>query len=125
MQVTESGYVGSLATIVLAVSFIPLAILAAKIIFPILKPPKHRPFVFFLSGICLFMVGVVIVYSLRTELQTGVLHFTSQRYGDTNANASVEPLKFWFIILSFYIVGVISSGFGLAGFRLCFRKDQE
>ena len=123
MQISANGYMYTQATVVLVAAFIPLAILVAKMIFPILKPPKHRPFVFVLSGILLFLIGILVVYLLSMKLQTGVLNLHSQRYGDIYANSSVEPVKFWLIVIASYAMGVISSAFGLAGFGLCFRKD--
>ena len=115
---------GSIALTVLALAFIPLSALAAKKIFPFLKPPEHRPFVFFISGLLLFLVGAGIVYLLHEELQSGILDFKSRRYGDIYADALVQPFKYWFIVLFFYATAVITSGTGLAGFGLCFRRDS-
>ena len=111
--------------IMLAVAFIPLSLVAARAILPILKPPRHQPLLFVFAGILFFLVGAIVLYSLSMKIQTGVLDLRSHRYGDSYTVSSVQPIKFWFIVIALYAMGVISSAFGLAGISLCFRKEPR
>jgi hypothetical protein len=113
---------GSIAQLLLAIAFIPLAAVAARRIFPTLKPPSHRPVLFFLFGALLLLFGVIGGYALRPFLQSGVVQFTSRRLGDVYANSSQQPLEYWVVILALYGLAILVSAVGLAGLGLSFRK---
>ena len=106
---------GTIATVTFAIAFIPLAVIAAKKIYPMANPPGDRPFLLFLAGMLLFIIGAVIAYSQLTWLDTGILDFKFRRSGRIYADSSVQPIKFWFVVLAFYTSAVLTSGVGFVG----------
>ena len=107
------------------VAFLPLAFFAAKGILSLVRTPERPPIVFLLSGLLFFIAGLAIVFSMQTEIRTGVIDFSSHRYGKGRAEALMEPLKFWGSILAFYAIGVMCSAFGLAGLGFYLGKGRK
>lgn len=116
---------GFIVELLLTIAFIPLAVVAASRIFPILKPPSHRPVLFFFIGALLLMFGVLGGYALRAFLQSGVVHFTSRRLGEIYANASQQPIEYWAVVLTLYGVAILVSAVGLAGLGLSLFKVRN
>lgn len=114
-----------MAELLLAIAFIPLAAVAARRIFPTLKPPSRRPVLFFFLGAVLFLFGILGGYSLRPFLQSGVVQFTSRRLGEVYASSSLKPFEYWLVILALYSLAVFVSSVGLAGLGLSFRKAHK
>lgn len=117
--------VGSTAQLLLAIAFIPLAAIAARRVHPTLKPPSHRPVLFFFLGAFLLLFGALGGYALRPFLQSGVVQFTSRRLGEIYASSSLQPLEYWLVILTLYGLAVLVSSVGLAGLGLSFRKARK
>ena len=116
---------GFMADLLLTIAFIPLAAIAARQIFPALKPPNHRPVLFFFFGALLFLFGVLGGYALRSFLQSGVVHFTSRHLGEIHASSSQQPLEYWAVILALYGVAIFVSAVGLAGLGLSLLKARN
>ena len=109
-----------MVALTLSIAFLPLALFAATRIYSVLKPPKHKPLLFFLSGALMLTFGFLVGYALRQNLQSGVIHFTSRYFGEIYASQHNQPLAYWAVALAFYAIGVLLAGFGLAGLGLCF-----
>lgn len=114
-----------MAALILAVAFVPLALLVAKRLFSSLKPPRHRPLLFLSGGGVSLLFGLAAGYALHPAIQSGVVHFTSRRFGEIHANSLQQPLGYWTAILALYGIAVFLSGFGLAGIGLCFGQRQS
>lgn len=114
-----------MAELLLTIAFIPLAVVAARRIFPTLKPPSHRPVLFFSVGVFLLLFGVLGGYALRAFLQSGVVLFASRHLGEIRASSSQQPIEFWAVILGLYGVAVLVSAVGLAGLGLSFLKVRN
>jgi hypothetical protein len=116
-----------MAALIFSIAFLPLSLFAATRIYPTLKPPKHRPFIFILSGTFMFAFGLFLGLTLREDLILGVIHFTSRYFGEIYAASHNQPLTYWAIALTLYIVAILFSGLGLAGYGLCFsgRRPSE
>ena len=108
--------------ILLATAFFPLAFMQARLMLPSFRPPKHRPAAFIAGGVFALTLGTLSAYSLRSDIQSGVVHLSSRRFGEFHADISHQPFEFWCLVLSIYGIGVFLSGFGLAGIGLCFRR---
>lgn len=108
--------------LLLTIAFFPLAVVAARLIFPTLKPKRHRPVLFFFLGALVFLFGILGGYALRFFLQSGVVRFTSRRLGEIYANASQQPLEYWVVFLILYGSVIFISGLGLAGLVFPFSK---
>lgn len=112
----------SMTALILTIAFLPLALFAATRIHPTLKPPRHRPIVFVLGGTLMLVFGLLAGYTLRRDLASGVIHFTSRYFGEFYASSQDQPLAYWTLALLFYILAVLFAGLGLAGFGLCFSS---
>ncbi len=121
----DGGNMGSAAMLVLAVAFAPLAVVSARRIFPSLRPPRHRPFLFCISGALMLLFGAMSGLVTYAYLKSGIVHFTSRLFGEIHADASEQPIEYWAVILALYGIAVFLSGFGLAGFGLCFRESHR
>lgn len=110
--------------LLMTIAFLPLAAVVGTCIFRILRPPKHRPLIFFAGGSFMLLFGALFGFALRPALQSGVVHFTSRRLGEIHAASAHEPLEYWATVLMLYIIAVFLAGFGFAGFGLCFRRDS-
>ena len=113
-----------MAALILSIAFLPLALFAATRIHRALKPPRHRPFVFILSGTFMLVLGLLVGYALRDDLKSGIIHFTSRYFGEFYANSHHQPLAYWAIALVLYIVAILFAGLGLAGYGLCFNGGR-
>ena len=114
---------GTIATATFAIAFIPLAVIVAKKIYPRSNPSTDNPFVLFFGGMFLFSIGAVIAYSQLAWLDTGILDFKFRRSGHIYADSSVQPIKFWFVILVFYAGAVLTSDAGFVGIDHCFKRN--
>ena len=106
----------------LAIGFLPIALLVARLLIPSLRPPKHRPIFFASAGALLLVFGSLSTYALRSAVASGVVHFSSRRFGEFHANAADQPIEYWAVVLVIYSCGVALAGFGLAGVGLCFKR---
>lgn len=116
---------GPVAMGVLAISFVPLVIVSARRIFPSLRPPRHRPFLFCVGGALMLLFGAMSGLVVCTYLQSGIAHFTSRGFGEIHADSSEQAIEYWAVVLTLYGIAVFLSGFGIAGFSLCFRKSSR
>jgi hypothetical protein len=116
-----------MAALILSIAFLPLALVTATLIHPALKPPRHRPFVFILSGTFMLSFGLLIGYTLRKDLTSGIIHLSSRYFGEFYASLHSQPVAYWAMALMLYIVAILFAGLGLAGYRLCFgdRRANE
>ncbi len=113
-----------MAALILSIMFLPLALLSAARIHPMLKPPKHRPIGFILFGTFSIASGLGTGYALRDDLKSGVIHFTRRFTGEFHADFHSQPLSYWSMALLLYVAAIVLVGFGLAGYALCFTNRQ-
>jgi len=114
---------GTIATVTFAIAFIPLAVITARKIYSLSNPSSDNPFLLFLAGMLLFIIGAVIAYSQLSWLDTGILDFKFRRSGHIYADSSVQPIKFWFVVLAFYASAVLTSGVGFVGIGHSFKRN--
>ena len=115
---------GTLAAATFAIAFIPLAVVAARKLYPRSNPATDNPLVLLVGGLFLFAIGAVVAYSQLSWLDAGILDFKFRRSGHIYADVATEPVEFWFVILVFYAGAVLTSGAGLVGIGHCFKGKQ-
>jgi hypothetical protein len=119
------GLISNMMALILSIAFLPLALFSATHIYSVLKPPKHRPLLFFFSGALILTFGLFVGHALRHDLQSGIIHFTSRYFGEIYAGSHGQPLTYWVVALSLYVIATFLAGFGLAGLGLCFSKRHR
>lgn len=110
---------------ILFASFVPLALIAAKLIFPTLKPPKNSPSLFVLSGTFFFLFGVLVLYAMDAFLESGTVKFSGRWLREIHANYASQPIEYCLTIVALYLVAVFLSGVGLAGLSLVFFRGRR
>ena len=111
--------------LILSIAFLPLALFAATHIHSVLKPPQHRPLLFLFGGALILTFGLFVGDALRHDLQSGTIHFTSRYFGEIYASSHNQPLAYWAVALSLYVIAIFLAGLGLAGFGLCLGKKRR
>lgn len=110
---------------ILYVSFVPLAAIAAKLIFPTLTPPKNSPFLFVLSGTFFFLFGALVLYAMHAFLESGMVKFSGRWLREIHANYATQPIEYCLTIVALYLASVFLSGVGLAGLSLVFSSRRK
>lgn len=110
---------------ILYVSFVPLAVIAAKLIFPTLKPPTNSPFKFALSGMFFLLFGALVLYAMHDFLKSGVIKFPGGWLRLIHANYANQPIEYGLTIIALYLSAVFLSGVGLAGLSLVFSRGHR
>lgn len=114
-----------MVALIFLIAFLPLTLIAVTRIHRVLKPPRHRPLIFIIGGTFLLSLGLLAGYALWGDLQSGIIHFTARRYGEFYASAYDDPLSYWTLAVVLYFAAILFSGFGLAGFGLCFNNKRD
>ena len=109
----------------LDISFVPLAAIAGKLIFPTLKPQKNKSFVFVLSGTFFLLFGTVVFYAMHAFLESGMVKFSGRWLREIHANYANQPIEYCLTIVALYLVAVFLSGVGVAGLSLVFSRCRR
>jgi hypothetical protein len=110
---------------ILYISFVPLAAIAAKLIFPTLKPPKNSPFVFVLSGTFFLLFGVLVLYAIHVFLESGMVKLSGRWLREIHPTYANQPIEYCVTIVALYLVAVLLSGVGVAGVSLVFSRSRR